>query len=342
MKCRFFATIFGVAGVLACAFSAAGGTDLASARRDISAMRYAEADLSLREIAKSSEGDEKLEALYRLAGLKKSAAEAEILYREISRMDPAGRWGVAATLELAKIRFALGEYNEASSILDTSGACRKSDEACYFGGLADVMLKRYEDARGQLSTVKSERFRPWAQMALADAEAGLDDPAAACRRYQSMLRSPVAATAKYRYGECLERQGDFVGARSIYEQVRAEYAQTPEAILAGEKLEALRAESRTRTGDDTGATPSPDDREKPLTAGFTLQFGSFNDRANAIKLAAELKGKVPGVRIDSELVNYKEVHRVRTGYYKTRAEAERRAEEIARQTGENCAIMPLP
>lgn len=342
MKSRVFGAILCLAGGLASAAAWAAGSDLAAARRDIGAMRYAEADRSLREIAKSSEGDEKLEALYRLAGLKKSAAEAELLYREIARLDPAGRWGVAAAVELAKIRFALGEYIEASSILETAEACRKSDEACYFGGLADVMLKRYEEARSQLSKVKSERFRPWAEIGLADAEAGLDDPAAACRRYESMLRSPVATTAKYRYGECLEKEGDFAGARNIYSQVRTEYSQTPEAILAGEKLEVLRADTRTKPGDESQPAAQSDAEGKPLAAGFTVQFGSFNDRANAIKLAAELKGKVSGVRIDSELVNFKEVHRVRSGYFKTRAEAERRAEEIARQTGENCAIMPLP
>jgi thioredoxin-like negative regulator of GroEL len=342
MRCRFVGTILGAALVLGASAAWGAGADLDGARRDIAAMRYAEADRSLREIAQRSEGDEKLEALYRLAGLKKSAAEAEILYREISRMDPAGRWGVSAAVELAKIRFALGEYVEAASILAGTEACRRSDEACYFGGLAEVMLKRYEEARGHLSRIKSGRLRPWAEIALADADAGLDDPSAACKRYESMMRSPVAATAKYRYGECLEKEGDVAGARSIYEQVRSEYARTPEAILAGEKLEALRAGAREKSEAESGSAAPADGGDKPAAAGFTLQFGSFGDRANAIKLAAALKGKVPGVRIDSELVNFKEVHRVRSGYFKTRAEAERMAEEIARQTGENCAIMPLP
>ena len=149
-----------------------------------------------------------------------------------------------------------------------------------------------------------------------------------------MMRSPVAATAKYRYGECLEKEGDVAGARGIYEQVRSEYAQTPEAILAGEKLEALRAGAREKSEAESGAAAPADGGDKSAASGFTLQFGSFGDRANAIKLAAELKGKVPGVRIDSELVNFKEVHRVRSGYFKTRAEAERMAEEIARRAGE--------
>jgi tetratricopeptide (TPR) repeat protein len=342
MRCRVLAWLIALAAVLGGVPPWAAASDLAGARRDIAAMRYGEADRSLREIAKSSDGEEKLEALYRLAGLKKSAAEAEILYREVARMDPAGRWGIAATLELAKIRFALGEYTEASSILGAAEACRRSDEACYFEGLSDVMLKRYDEARGELSKVKSERLRPWAQIALADAAAGLDDAAEACRRYESMTRSAVGATAKYRHGECLEKEGDFAGARRVYEELRAEHGQTPEAILAGEKLEALRADAKEKREERGETSSAAEGGGTPLAAGFTLQFGSFGDRANAIKLAADLKGKVPGIRIDSELVNFKEVHRVRSGYFKTRAEAERRAEEIVRRTGENCAIMPLP
>ena len=322
--------------------SPAGAREISDARRDIAALRYAEAERSLVAIAKESDGEKRLEALFVLGGLKKSASEAELIYQEIARLNPSGRWGSAATVELAKIRFALGEYREAFSILQSSGACQQTEEACYFQGLAAVSLKRYEEAKEPLSKVKSGRLRPWVGLALADADVGLDNRAEACRRYQSLASSPVGATAKYRYGECLEEAGDVPGALNVYEEVRAEHSQTPEAILAGEKLEALRSEAAEEPRGEPGAEEIRGDDAPPLAAGFTLQFGSFNDRANAIKLAAELKNKISGVRIDSELVNFKEVHRVRTGYFKTRSEAEKKAEEIVRRTGENCAIMPLP
>ena len=79
-----------------------------------------------------------------------------------------------------------------------------------------------------------------------------------------------------------------------------------------------------------------------MTSGFTVQFGSFHDRTNAIKLTARLKRDLPGVRIDSELLDFKEIHRVRFGYFKTRSEARERATEISKQTGEPCTIMTLP
>ena len=343
MNSRGLGTILRVTGVLVLLAGApVGAREISDARRDIAAMRYGEAERSLAAIAKQSDGEKRVEALFVLAGLKKSASEAELIYQEIARLDPSGRWGSAANVELAKIRFALGEYREAFSILQRSGACRQSDEACYFQGLAAVMLKRYEEAKGPLSKVKGGRLRPWAGIALADADVGLDNRAEACRRYESMMRSPVGATAKYRYGECIEEAGDIPGALILYEEVRAEYSQTPEAILAGEKLEAIRSQAAEKPRGEPGADATPGGDEPPLAAGFTLQFGSFADRANAIKLAAELKRKISGVRIDSELLNFKEVHRVRSGYFKTRSEAEKRAEEIARQTSENCAIMPLP
>ncbi|MDH3217063.1 MAG: SPOR domain-containing protein, partial [Candidatus Krumholzibacteria bacterium] len=82
--------------------------------------------------------------------------------------------------------------------------------------------------------------------------------------------------------------------------------------------------------------------ETPLTSGFTLQFGSFQDRVNAIKLAAELKQQLPDIRIDSDLVHYKEVHRVRVGYFTTRNEAQKRADELQGVIHESISIMTLP
>jgi len=158
-----------------------------------------------------------------------------------------------------------------------------------------------------------------------------------------MARSARNPTAMYRYGECLEEQGDVAGATQVFEEVAGTFEETPEALLAAEKLEALqsaRASEGERPDDSQAATD--EGNAPPVTSGFTLQFGSFHDRANAIKLASELKRNLPGVRIDSDLLDFKEVHRVRFGYFKSRTEAERKAEEIARQTGEPCTIMALP
>ncbi len=332
-----------ITAVLVVAAAPAGAAGIDDVRRDIAATRYANAEAALVDIAKSSSGEKRQEALCLLGGLKRSASEAEILFQEVIRLDPSSRWGIAAQIELAKIRYAVGEYETAFEMLDNASACRRSDEACYFEGLCAMMLKRYNEARESLSRVKSDRYRSWAAIGLADAEMGLNNRAEGCRRYRSIARSAASPTAMYRYGECLEEQGEIEPATEVFEEVVARFEDTPEALLAGQKLHAIRstpssepsADAGSQTGGEPGETP-------PSTARFTLQFGSFNDRTNAIKLAAELKRDLPGVRIDSDLVDFKEVHRVRYGYFKNRAEAERRAEEITKQTGEPCTIMPLP
>jgi tetratricopeptide (TPR) repeat protein len=344
MKCNSaLAILVFAAALLSIAQVSARVSDLDEVKRDITATRYADAEAALVEIARSSTGDDKQEALYLLGGLKRSAAEAEILYREVARLDPSNRWGVAANVELAKIHYAVGEYGTAFDILEDASACRRSDEACYFEGLCAVMLERFGEAKEMLSKVKGDRYRSWASIALAEAEMGMDNREDACRRYRSIARSSEGPTALYRFGECLEEGGEIESATQVFEEVVGRFQNTPEALLAREKLVAIEARQSSPSApvEEPRGRSSPDDA-LPLTTGYTLQFGSFHDRTNAIKLAAELKRDLPGVRIDSDLIASKEVHRVRYGFFKSRAEAQRRLEEVARQTGDSCTIMPLP
>ena len=48
------------------------------------------------------------------------------------------------------------------------------------------------------------------------------------------------------------------------------------------------------------------------------------------------------MRIDSELIRYREHHRVRFGYFATREEAVAKGEEIAQEVNEDFTIMSLP
>jgi hypothetical protein len=49
----------------------------------------------------------------------------------------------------------------------------------------------------------------------------------------------------------------------------------------------------------------------------------------------------PAVRVDSELVNYREVFRVRIGHYATRDAARSAGESMARELDEPFTIMPV-
>jgi len=313
----------------------ADAADMKSARRDISRLRYRQAEKQLVDIARSSEREERQEALFLLAGLKNSVSEAQMIYQEVVDIEPATEWGRQSQVELAKIQYAVGDYGRAFDILARSAACRGSDEACYFQGLSAVMLKRYDEARQALSRVKPGNYRPWAFLALAEVDMQTADSGGACRRYRSMARSGLSPTAMYRYGECLEKDGDRDEAADVFEGIVRDFRNTPEALLASHKLRAL-------VSDVSQPVLEPAREEAPLRSGFTIQFGAFHDRTNAIKLMAQLKSELPGVRIDSELLHYKEVHRVRYGYFATRDEAQRKANDIASRINEPISIMTLP
>jgi TolA-binding protein len=311
--------------------------DIKDARRDINVLRYDRAVSELVDVARNSSGGEKQEALYLLAGLKSSVSEAEIIYQEVIHIDPKSDWAARASVEMAKVQFAMGNYGRAYDILNEASACRASDEACYFLGVSGLMLKRYPEAREALSRIQRGKYGAWASLSLAEIDDATRHRDEACRAYRSLGRSKISPTAMYRYGECLEEQGDVRQAENVFEEITTTYRSTPEAVLAREKLDALQrvpltAEQKAEAQTDV----------EPPTKGFTLQFGSFRDRTNAIKLMAEIKQQLPGVRIDSDLLDFKEVHRVRYGQYATREEAAAAQAKIAQQVSEPSTIMPLP
>jgi len=312
---------------------------LTDVREDISGLRYDAAEVKLVELARTAEGDDRQEALYLLAGLKRSVSEAQIIYQEVIRIKDSNRWGTLSQIELAKIEFAVGDYGEAFKILNQAGTCRQSQAACYFQGISAIMMEEYDAARELLSKVKDGHFRPWAYLSLAEVETRSNNAGEACERYRSMARSFISPTAMYRYGECLEKQGRVEDATDMFRELLETFENTPEALLAAEKLNVL-----TRKPVPPAQEPTVVDSATmtPLSSGYTVQFGAFNDRTNAIKLASQLKRELPGVRIDTDLLDFKEVHRVRFGYFRTRAEAVKSMEEISNRLNEPCAVMTLP
>jgi tetratricopeptide (TPR) repeat protein len=303
------------------------------ARRDIDAGRYAQAESSLVEAARIGRGDDRDEALFLRAGLTRSAEGAQRIYEEL--VDGGDRdWADPAALELAKIHFAMGRYEAAREVLRRARVSDHNDEAALVEGLASVMVRDWDAARTGLERIRRGRYRTWAAVSLAEAEAGAGDEVEACRMYESLARARVNPAAWYRYAECLEKDGDRDGARREYAALENAYPQTPEAIRAAGK----------HVPPEAAVMPPPDKDNAakiPPGKGYTIQFGSFGDRANAIRLSSRIKEEYPGVRIDSELVNFREVFRVRFGYYASREEADAAARDMAARMDERYTIMPV-
>lgn len=313
------------------------------ARRYVERGRFDDAEGALERAVDKAYGATRREAWFLLAGLQRDTGEANALYERVIDDDPDGEWSKRAHLELAKVQYALGNYNEAFNLLDNSDACDVSDEACLFHGLSAIMLKRYREAERPLSRIRRGRLQTWALISLAEADMKLERKGEACERYESLSSALISPTAIYRYAECLEDRGDVDGARREYREIIRSFRDTPEAVLAAEKLQVIVDPAGEGSGRAT-APPHPDESAGSvvLESGFTLQFGSFRDRGNAIKLAAKIKRVFPGARIDSELVRYREYHRVRYGYFRTREEAQAKGDEIERQIGEGYTIMRIP
>jgi tetratricopeptide (TPR) repeat protein len=301
------------------------GDVIKRAKKDMEARRFVAADSGFARAALMAQGEERAEALFLRASVVQSGLEAESLYRAIVDEFMESEYGRPAALELAKIQFAMGRYEGARDVLRTNDLCAWSDEACVFDGMAGVMIRNYDEAALSLQRVRRGRDKTWATIALAEAEEGMGNIAAACERYASLARARVHPTAWLRHAECLEKAGDTNAANREYEALADAFPYSPEA---------LRAAAEGVAGAQAG---------KPALGGtgFTIQFGSFADRANAIKLASEIKKTYPAVRIDSELVNYREVFRVRYGQYATREEAQSAGETMARELDERYTVMPV-
>jgi cell division protein FtsN len=196
------------------------------------------------------------------------------------------------------------------------------------------MSREYESSIAPLERIRKGKLKTWAAVALAEASEGLGRHEDACARYEALARSRVNPAAWYRYAECVESSGDEERAHREYEALQEEFPQAPEALRAAEKL----------AGSASVPEPAPDavaDEAAPTEPGYTIQFGSFGDRGNAIKLYAKIKRTHPGIRIDSDLVNHREVFRVRYGHYATREEAKTVGDAMARDLEEDFTIMPV-
>ena len=334
-----------VAGLVAAlVVSAAAREPLAATRDDagdlirrgkseLSAGRVVAAESSFARAAGMVGGDERREAWFLQASVVRSGAQAETLYRRVLDEPTADEWTLRSAIELAKIQFALGRYETARAVLREAGACDASDEACLFEGLSCLMAREYANAIAPLERIRKGRLKTWAAVALAEASEGMGRHEDACARYEALARSRVNPAAWYRYAECVETSGDEERARREYEALQDAFPQAPEALRAAEKL--------------AGSAPVPEpgdavaEETVPTGPGYTIQFGSFGDRGNAIKLYAKIKRTHPGIRIDSELVNHREVFRVRFGHYPTREEAKAAGDAMARALDEDFTVMPV-
>ena len=312
--------------------------------------QYEEAKSDLKRELPGLSGKSYSEALLLLAQLETRVATAEPIYREVIA---AGRTKEAlkAKVSLAKIYYASGEYFQAINLLSELPSRGYSDdrlEAIYFRALCRRQTGDAERARRDLMLIDRGTFHYWSYMALAELDMQEGKIEDAVERYETIAGGHSNPIAGFKLAECYEILGEKQKAIETYQTIVHQFPQSLESPKAREKINMLRfarGSRRSSTGRKGGEQrEAPEEDEAVRHAGtprYTLQFGAFTERENAIRLAEELKTVTHDVRVERAARSGQIWHRVRVGKFVSRQEAEEKAARISNETDYYGRVLPL-
>lgn len=284
-----------------------------------------------------------------LASLQTDPASARRILAPIARSGET-RESLEARLELARISYALGDYDETVALLSavrTAGRAKRELEAIYFRGMARKQRGEFEQARADLASIDRGEFLYWSYIALAELDMQTGRIQEAVKRLETVAGGHSSPMAGFRLGECYEILGDREKALEAYRTLAANFPNSPEAPKAREKLHAIgslagdrRPGRRAEGGEErkTATREAPTARE---TQRYTLQFGAFSEAENARALVEMLSGSIEGLHIETSESGGTVWHRVRAGVYPSREEAEEAAVRIMEQTGYSSRVLPV-
>jgi len=235
----------------------------------------------------------------------------------------------SARAETVEQYFVTGDYEdtvrEGVKLLGTS---QEKDKLFYMIGTSLNKLGRYDLARKNFGTLidtfPRSDFAPLAQLGIADSYYLGGDYKNAVSEYEKYITkypgSQGAATAYFRIAKCAQKEGRWQEARNYYRKVKSDFPASFEAQMASQAL-------------------------SEETLYFTVQVGSFNKKANALKLCDELVKK----GYDTSIVKAKgkvlleekgeESYKVRVGKLNTKEEAEDLAKRL-RADGLPTKVLP--
>jgi TolA-binding protein len=250
---------------------------------------------------------------------------------------PQGAHRREATLALARLRYAGGDYGAAETLLSifSPGVERSAvgRQGLITRGLAQLgrgdapgalqfLLSAEPDLKG---TAEEEAYR----YALAEVALRAGKPNAAMAALRTLLeRHPqgdYAPQALYAMGTSLEMVGRQADAANVFRQVAQRFPRSYEA-------------TRVR---DRGIRPGAGSASLlPIGGGFAIQVGAFTRKDLADALAKELRQTGIGdvsVRAGDETPP---VYRVRAGSFATRDQARALGERLRRERGFSYQVVP--
>jgi tetratricopeptide (TPR) repeat protein len=257
------------------------------------------------------------------------------LQAQLGRDDPRA-WDVA--LSRAQEQFARGRYQTAYELLRDlpAEASLAKPGVALFAGMSAASLGEMQTARQALESVaESSAQAGMAQALLAELslrEGRLDLARAHAERARRADPRRVGAQALHVQIRVADRGGDPERARQLRQALLREFPRSAEAVWLREAGEPrLEEDSVSRVLEVEAPRPRQD---------FALQLGAFHDRRLALKLASQLAGQIPDLRIEVDLETEPAWYRVVAGRYVTRAQADGALDALRRRGQEGVVLSP--
>jgi len=289
------------------------------------------------------------EAVLMRARLETDFASAEAFYARVmhSKNEQVAE---RSRLDLASMRYASGDYRGALDLLTAKGlpgSGPERNEGLFFAALCHRQLGDNARAAAEFALVKQGPYAAWSALARAgiDAQGGrLPD---AIAEYEALQKSGPNPIALFKLGECYETVGDRDRALEHYRSLVAKFPRSLEAAIGKEKIQLLtqgRAKPKDEKpagGGESGEPRTGEAKTGTAGRGFTIQFGSFSTRANALAVSGKIEKILRGVRVESVEMDGRVWHRVRSGFYETREAAEKDLARAQEQSGISGTVVPL-
>jgi|GEM_PF-1443485 len=316
--------------------------------RLIGRKKYEEAEAAIREELPGLKGTSYYKGLLILARLITLPARAEMIYEEVvSSGGP--KESTKARIGLAKIYYATGNYEKAADILrhipQRAGSSDRI-EARYFSALVYKQLGDYELSRRNLAMVDRGKYMDWSYLTLGELDMQDGRIEDAITRYETIAGSHSNPIAGFKLGECYEIMGQRDKAVSVYRTLLHQFPNSLEAPNAQEKIRRLTYLRQAADFDAAGRggeiERQPEESHPDFTPDgpvYTLQFGAFMDRGNAIKYTSNLSGVIRGLRVERVEIAGSIWHRVRYGRFSTREEAVEESERLLEKTGYSSEVL---
>lgn len=346
---RYIVTGAAAGAVIVCCFQVASAKGLKHAEELFRRKDYERARRELAADTTSLAGESLDEALLMLARLETDSGRAERSYRRLMR-SANKNIAVEARMELANLAYASGNYADALAILDAGGVRGGGREGLafpYLRGLCCRQLGENARARAELATVTRGEYATWSALALAEIDMLEGKKADAIRRLEDIERRQTNPIVSFKLGEYYEGAGEKDRAIGAYRAIAERFPRSLEAAKGKEKLLLLEQKAPANAagggeGGERGNRRSKSARtEVSAVRGFTIQFGSFSARPNAVAVAGKLDKVLPAVRVESVEIEGRIWHRVRAGFYESTEAAAADASRAKERLGISGEVIPL-